>query len=112
MIMPSSLAALEGPAWHALAGFDEYLLGYKDRALMVAPGDLDRIVPGGNGMFRATLVRDGRAVGVWTRAITRKGVTVTVEPLIDFTARDREQIVAALEPYAAFLGLPLTVKNP
>ena len=112
MIMPSSLAALEGPAWHALAGFDEYLLGYKGRALMVAPGDLDRIVPGGNGMFRATLVRDGRAVGVWTRAITRKGVTVTVEPLIDFTARDREQIVAALEPYAAFLGLPLTVKNP
>ncbi|MGX6607411.1 winged helix DNA-binding domain-containing protein [Micromonosporaceae bacterium Da 78-11] len=110
-------AVLDAPpaqpgAWLALPGFDEYMLGFKDRSMMIDAGHLQVIVPGGNGMFRATVVRDGRAVAVWTRAITRKGVTVTVEPLIPLTASDRVATVEALEPYAAYLGLPLTVNNP
>ena len=39
-----------------LPGFDEYVLGYGDRSAIVAAEDADRIVPGGNGMFRATVV--------------------------------------------------------
>jgi hypothetical protein len=63
-------------------------------------------------VFRSTIVRDGRAVAVWTRTLTRKGVTVTVEPLVRLTARDHKRVAVALEPYAAFLDLPLTVNNP
>lgn len=100
-----------GNTWLALPGFDEYLLGFKDRSMMMRPEDLAAVIPGGNGMFRATIVRGGRVQAVWTRTLTRKGVTVTVEPL-EGAAPDREQIVRALEPYAAYLELPLTVKNP
>jgi len=103
-----------GPAtgWVALPGFDEYLLGYKDRSLMATPEQLAAVIPGGNGVFQSTLVRDGRVAAVWKRTLTRKGVTVAVQPLIDFTAADHRKAAAALEPYAAYLGLPLTVKNP
>ncbi|HEX6499115.1 MAG TPA: winged helix DNA-binding domain-containing protein [Micromonosporaceae bacterium] len=48
-----------------LPGFDEYLLGYGDRGAMLPPEHADRIVPGGNGMFKPTVVSDGRVVGTW-----------------------------------------------
>jgi hypothetical protein len=100
------------PEWRALPGFDEYLLGFKDRSLMVDPGHLAAIVPGGNGMFRSTIVRSGRAVAVWTRTIGRKAVTVTVEPLVPLTVGDYDNVEIALRPYADYLGLSLTVKKP
>jgi hypothetical protein len=112
IIDPAAVAVPGDGEWLALPGFDEYLLGYKDRSMMAGPADLQAIVPGGNGMFRSTIVRAGRVVAVWTRAITRKAVTVTIEPLAPFTAADRRAIAEALEPYAAYLGLPLTVNNP
>ncbi|MBM2623070.1 AlkZ family DNA glycosylase [Actinoplanes sp. LDG1-06] len=110
MVMAAGAPDLGAGEWLALPGFDEYMLGYKDRSLMT--DDVDAIVPGGNGVFRSTLVQAGRVRATWTRTLTRKGVTVTVEPLATFSASDRRQAEAALEPYAAYLGLPLTVKNP
>ena len=78
--------------------------------MMVDAGHLAAIIPGGNGMFQSTIVRGGRAVAVWTRALTRTGVTASVEPLIPLTVGDRDRVGAALQPYADYLGLPLTVK--
>src|SRR4051794_13016169 len=42
-----------------LPGFDELVLGYADRSCTVPAAFADRIVPGGNGMFRATAVSAG-----------------------------------------------------
>ncbi|MET0424039.1 MAG: winged helix DNA-binding domain-containing protein [Actinoplanes sp.] len=106
------LEPVPASGWLALPGFDEYMLGYKERGLMVEDGRLDAIVPGGNGVFRSTIVHDGRTVATWVRTLTRKGVTVTVTPLTSFTDRDHREVAAALEPYAAYLELPLTVKKP
>jgi hypothetical protein len=103
------LDAAPPTGWLALPGFDEYLLGYKDRSLMVDAEHLGAIVPGGNGVFRSTIVHDGRVMATWTRTLTAKGVTVTVAPLAPVTGKD---LAGALEPYAAYLELPLTVKNP
>ncbi|GIM88451.1 winged helix DNA-binding domain-containing protein [Paractinoplanes toevensis] len=109
---PRPASDFSDKSWLALPGFDEYMLGYKDRSMMASPADLAAIIPGGNGVFQSTLVRGGRVVATWKRVIGRKGVTVTVQPLIDFTATDHRRAAKALEPFAAFLGLPLTVKNP
>jgi hypothetical protein len=109
-VADSGAAAVGG--WLALPGFDEYLLGYKDRSMMATPEQLAAVIPGGNGVFQSTLVRSGRVMATWKRVIGRKGVTVTVQPLVEFTSRDRHNAAAALEFYAAYLGLPLTVKNP
>jgi hypothetical protein len=50
---------------HLLPGFDEFVLGYGDRAAVLAPEHADRIVPGGNGVFRRTLVAGGRVLATW-----------------------------------------------
>ncbi|NMO94063.1 winged helix DNA-binding domain-containing protein [Actinomycetospora sp. TBRC 11914] len=60
------LAAAEDPgAELLLLGFDEFVLGYADRTEVLAAAHADRIVPGGNGVFRPTVVREGRVVGTW-----------------------------------------------
>jgi hypothetical protein len=48
-----------------LPGFDELVLGYQDRRCVLDPEFADRIVPGANGMFKATIVSDGEIVGTW-----------------------------------------------
>ncbi|WP_255450334.1 winged helix DNA-binding domain-containing protein [Skermania sp. ID1734] len=100
-------AAGIGPATGVLVlpGFDEYLLGYKDRSLMVADDHVQAIVPGGNGMFRATIVRDGRVVGTWKRKSASKTKTVLdVMPLVTLRKRDHAAIAKAFEGYERYLG--------
>ncbi|WP_091563346.1 winged helix DNA-binding domain-containing protein [Arthrobacter sp. ok362] len=52
----------------ALPGFDEFLLGYTDRSLVLPPEHADKIVPGGNGVFKKTIVSGGQVIGTWARA--------------------------------------------
>lgn len=51
-----------------LPGFDEFVLGYRDRSHVLDEEHADRIVPGNNGMFRPTVVVGGCVVGTWARA--------------------------------------------
>ncbi|WP_446220733.1 winged helix DNA-binding domain-containing protein [Micromonospora sp. IBHARD004] len=103
------LDAPRGPVddLHVLPGFDEYLLGFKDRALMLDPADKQAVIPGGNGVFQSTVVRAGRVVGTWKRTLSKTRATVTVQPLVPFDGGLRTRVEAALDGYAHFLGLPL-----
>ncbi len=62
-----------------LPGFDELVLGYGDRRAVLTQAEEAAVVPGGNGVFRATLVRAGKALGTWKRP-GRAGESVVVEP--------------------------------
>lgn len=95
---------------HALPGFDEYMLGYKDRSLFLEPEQFDAVVPGGNGMFRSTLVRRGRVLATWTRSTKGKKGVVTATALVRLTKKDRAEAEKALEPWAAYVGVPLEVR--
>ncbi|WP_345714348.1 DNA glycosylase AlkZ-like family protein, partial [Kineococcus glutinatus] len=46
-----------------LPGFDELLLGYADRSATLDAAFAPLVVPGGNGVFRATVLAGGRVVG-------------------------------------------------
>jgi len=109
---PSALSAGSGkrlvvPEWLALPGFDEYLLGYKDRALMVDAAGMKAVIPGGNGVFRSTLVRDGRVAATWKRTLTAKTVKVEATALRRLAKTDRVKAEASLQPFARFLGRDL-----
>jgi hypothetical protein len=112
IVTPQALSAPLGGSsrvW-ALPGFDEYLLGFKDRSMMLDAEHKTAIIPGGNGVFQPTVVRDGRVVGTWKRTMTKKNTVVDVRPLVPLGAADRTRVQAALEPYAHFVGLPLSVR--
>jgi hypothetical protein len=81
-----------------LPGFDEFLLGYGDRSAVLDPQFADRIVPGGNGMFRATVVVGGRVVGTWARAGRGDQRGVTATPFTEFSPEVTASIAAAVLP--------------
>lgn len=83
-----------------LPGFDEFMLGYADRGFAIAPAHLDKIVPGNNGMFRATIVKGGRVIGVWTRGGSKARPRLSAEPFDTLSATDQ----AAAE--RAFAAMP------
>jgi Winged helix DNA-binding domain len=85
---PDRLAAWRSEARGVflLPGFDELMLGYADRGAMLPTEFADRIVPGGNGMFRPTVVHDGRVVGTWKRSGRGSTATVTATPFTTFPA--------------------------
>ncbi|HXR45408.1 MAG TPA: winged helix DNA-binding domain-containing protein, partial [Pseudolysinimonas sp.] len=95
------------PAVHLLPGFDEYLLGYTDRSAPLAGEHTETIVPGGNGMFLATIVVNGEVVGTWRRSSSAKGVRVDVRPFGGLRSSVEAGIARAAKRYAAFLGRPL-----
>lgn len=88
------------------AGFDEYMLGYRDRAAVLAPQHANLVVPGGNGIFQPFVTVDGEIVATWKRTITGKGVRVAHSPF-DGRAVDELAIAGAARRYADFLGVPL-----
>ncbi len=61
-----------------LPGFDEFLLGYTDRSLVLPPEYANLIVPGGNGVFKKTVVTAGEVIGTW--AVEGKGQRAAVVP--------------------------------
>jgi len=91
---------------HLLAGFDEFILGYKDRSAVLEPENAHLIVPGNNGIFLPTLVADGKVLGTWKRSFKKQGIELTVHPFEPVGEREGEVLQAA-ERYAAFIGLPL-----
>jgi hypothetical protein len=83
-------------------GFDEYLLGYKDRDVVLDPEHADKVCPGGNGIFKPTLVIDGRIVGIWKRTFKKREVVMELQPFTAFNRRERDAIEAAAQPFGAF----------
>ncbi len=84
-----------------LPGFDEFVLGYSDRSAPLAGKDHSVIVPGNNGMFLPTIVRDGLIAGMWKRSATAKRVTVSTDWFGATTS-----IAKPLKRYGEYLGLP------
>lgn len=91
---------------HLLPGFDEYLLGYKDRGAVLAAEHAQKVVPGGNGMFMPMMVVGGQISGTWKRTLRKKGLDITLIPFAPL-GDEEERFVAAARRYSAFLGAPL-----
>lgn len=96
-----------GRSLHLLPGFDEFVLGYTNRAAVLAPGHFDFIVPGGNGVFKKTVVAAGRVVGTW--ALQGTGPRAAVVPELFDDARPlgpaaQAALAKAAQRYLAFLA--------
>jgi hypothetical protein len=76
-----------------LPGFDEFVLGYRDRTTILAPEFADRIVPGNNGMFRPTVVLGGQVVGTWQWTGRGAKRTLTATPFTSFPDAVSERIL-------------------
>lgn len=90
----------------ALPGFDEYLLGYRDRSAVLDSAHAEKVCPGGNGVFASTIVINGRVVGTWKRTIKKTSVEIIATPFATLKKIERDAFDDAAERYAAFMSLP------
>ena len=90
---------------HVLPGFDEYLLGYQDRTPVLAPEFADRVVPGGNGIFKPLVVSKGRVAGTWRRTANGSRVAIEAQPFAPFTPAEQNGVAKGVRAYGRFLGL-------
>ena len=93
-----------------LSGFDEFILGYKDRTAQIPDGAFERIVPGNNGMFRATVIADGQAIATWKRTPRKRAMTIDVEPFTPLSSTSERRAVRAFDRYAEFLDCDVEVR--
>jgi DNA glycosylase AlkZ-like len=93
---------------HLLPGFDEYLLGYKDRDAILATEHASKIVPGNNGVFLPTVVIGGRVLGTWKRTVRKNAVSIQLIPFIQLEPAEERAAIEAAEGYSDFLKVPLS----
>ncbi|MBM6590062.1 winged helix DNA-binding domain-containing protein [Brevibacterium sp. RIT 803] len=82
-----------------LPGFDEIILGYKDRSATLDPAHEKLVVPGGNGMFKNTLIDGAKARATWKRSPRKTGPRLIIDPFGNQAVdHDRAEAVAASHP--------------
>jgi hypothetical protein len=91
----------------ALPGFDEYLLGYKDRSAVLDPAHAEQVCPGGNGMFASTIVVDGRVAGTWKRVIKKTCIEITATPFTSLSKGDKIRFAEAAQRYSEYHKMPV-----
>ena len=94
----------------ALGPFDEYLLGYQDRSLIVSADDYLKVVPGKNGMFLPLIVVGGRIVGTWRKPPGRTGaLLVSAEPFTSLSRSAQQSFARSVAAYGRFFGRAVDV---
>jgi hypothetical protein len=109
--MPPETPALRdvSPAAYLLPGFDEYMIGYTERAAFLDARHGKKVIPGGNAVFKPIIIMDGRVVGVWQRAFKKKSVVITQAPFTKFKRSEAFALSVPAERYGRFYGLSATL---
>lgn len=106
----STPAAAAAPVVHMLPGFDEYVLGYRDRSAVLDLQHAQKICPGGNGVFYPTMVVDGQIVGTWKRTLKKNKAIISAQPFDQpLSAAARQAFSAAAQTYGTFLNMPIEI---
>jgi Winged helix DNA-binding domain len=109
--MPPNTLALRdvSPTAYLLSGFDEYMIGYTERAAFLEARHPGKVIPGGNAVFKPTIVMDGRVAGVWQRAFKRNSVVISPLSFTKLKKVEAQSLSAPAERYGQFHGLPVTL---
>jgi hypothetical protein len=86
-----------------LPAFDNYLIGYQDRAALIDPENYAEVYQG--GMIRPVILLDGRVVGTW--AVQRAKRQLTVRPFGSLSRAAWRGVEAEAADVGHFLGTEL-----
>ena len=95
------------PAVRLLPMFDNYLLGYRDRTAILDPARHPQVYVG--GIIKATVVCDGRVIGIWRLNRSARTVAVRVTSFESFTRRHRDELDRERADLERYLGRPVAL---
>ncbi len=82
-----------------LPGFDEFVLGYRDRLFALSEDQHQRLVPGNNGVFKKSIVSGGLVRGTWSRAGRPGRRRLEIDEFAPITATVRSRLDAAFRAF-------------
>jgi Winged helix DNA-binding domain len=94
---------------HLLPNYDEYLIAYKDRALVVGNSPRGRVDMERADVFPHYLVNSGRLAGTWKPTLQPGSALVEVALYAHVTAAEARAITNAAERYGSFVNVPVTM---
>jgi hypothetical protein len=95
------------PGLRLLPMFDNYLIGYRDRSGMLDPARQSQVYVG--GIIKASVVCDGRVIGIWRLARSPRPAAVTVTPFERFTRRHLTELDRERADLERFLSRPVSL---
>jgi len=95
------------PAFRLLPMFDNYLLGYRDRTAILDPRLHPQVYVG--GIIKATVVCDGRVIGIWRLDRATRKAAVRVTPFASFTRRHLDELDRERADIERYLGRPVAL---
>lgn len=84
-----------------LAGFDEYIVGYKNRNHFLDPQFAPKAVTA-NGLFHPTIIRDGHVTGIWKLENSRKEWQLKLDVFNSFGSLQKQELNAAINRLISF----------
>jgi hypothetical protein len=97
-----------GPAVRMLGAFDNYNLGYVDRAFALPSEHEKRVNPGG-GIIRPAIIVDGRFVATWSSKRAGNRLTVEIEPFEPLPPETEKSIDAEVADLGRFEAVAATI---
>ena len=107
-MLRSTPKAAPGGLVRLLPNFDEYLLGWKDRAFVTST-DRWKTINRGGGWLHPVVLADGRAAGRWKANRAPKDYRVEIDPFEPLASGVHRRLTAEVERLGAFLGVPAVV---
>ncbi|MFL6129825.1 MAG: winged helix DNA-binding domain-containing protein [Mycobacteriales bacterium] len=98
------------PVVRLLPAFDPYLLGWRDRSLIVSDEHVRDVHPGG-GVIRPALLVTGRVAGTWRTRKRSGGLLVEVRPFGPLPAEVQAALAAEAVDVGRFLGVQTTLRT-
>ncbi len=95
---------------YLLPGYDEYLLGYKERIAVLDEQYAEKICPGRNGVFNPTIVINGHIAGTWKAVAKKSTLTVIPQSFVPLTELEECGFFEAAKRYGRFLEKTVAFK--
>jgi hypothetical protein len=92
-----------------LPAFDEYMVGYTDRTVIIDPQHSKKLDGFAGALLNNSLVIDGRIVGMWKRTLRKNAVAIELKLLTSLNKTQTRALDAAINRYGRFLDLPVLV---
>lgn len=86
-----------------LPNYDEYVVGYTRRDMIMGKDTKEKMSRGGNPVFENTVLIDGIIAGNWKREIKKETVTVHINLFDDIPAASQKKIEQAEKNYKTFI---------
>lgn len=89
-----------------LPPFDEYLLGYRERSLVLDPTQ-EKWVNAGGGMPKPTVMVNGDILGIWSYKVKGQAMVISIQPFRNLAPHERDLVERAAHQFGRFKALPV-----